>query len=570
VSGKIFINYRRKQSLAEAQHLATILSREFGERRVFIDVRGIDGFSNWLETLKQEVEGTSAMISVVGRGWLAALDREEHPSGVATRDFVRFEIAEALRRKIPVLPVLLDDAELPKSSELPIEIQGIWSRQAIRLHGDRFPEDAAAISKKLKKILKEAENSKGLAPWMAAALSAAAFAAGVTAPAALTRLGVIERSSESVLREALEDAKTHAAKAEARYWVTLRERDRAVAAKEAAGNEARAAIESAESERSKREAADRQYGTAVSELDRVTAAKDKAKIEARAASELASSEILKRERAEARLAAAEQRLAADVEEALKPQEDFQECADCPRMVVIPAGNFWMGSDDEAERFDNEGPRHKVTFSRPFAVGVYAVTFSEWDACVAAGGCGGYTPSDEGWGRGDRPVINVSWKEARAYVAWLSKHTRAHYRLLSEAEREYAARAGTSTPFWWGSSITPKQANYDGNYVYAGGGSKGAYCQKTLSVRSFTPNPWGLYQVHGNVWEWVEDCWHANYDGAPPDGSAWAAKSCDARVLRGGYWFGRPQWIRAASRAASDTGFRSSYVGFRVARTLLTP
>ena len=128
---------------------------------------------------------------------------------------------------------------------------------------------------------------------------------------------------------------------------------------------------------------------------------------------------------------------------------------------------------------------------------------------------------EGWGRGKRPVINVNWDDAKAYVAWLSRKTGKTYRLLSEAEREYVTRAGTTTPFWWGSSISTSQANYDGNYTY-GSGSKGEYRQKTMPVDSFQPNPWGLYQVHGNVWEWTEDCWNDSYNGAPTDGSAWTA------------------------------------------------
>jgi formylglycine-generating enzyme required for sulfatase activity len=149
----------------------------------------------------------------------------------------------------------------------------------------------------------------------------------------------------------------------------------------------------------------------------------------------------------------------------------------------------------------------VTLARPFAVGRFAVTFDEWDACAADGGCNGYKPEDKGWGRGRRPVIEVSWDDAKAYVAWLSKTTGKTYRQLSEAEREYVTRAGTTTPFWWGNSISTSQANYDGTSV------NGEYRQQTLPVGSLQPNPWGLYHVHGNVWEWVEDCNHGSYSGA---------------------------------------------------------
>src|SRR5262249_26700674 len=143
-----------------------------------------------------------------------------------------------------------------------------------------------------------------------------------------------------------------------------------------------------------------------------------------------------------------------------------------------------------------------------------------------------------------------------------------YRLLSEAEREYVTRAGTTTPFWWGSAITPHQSNYDGNYAYAGGGSKGEYRKASVPVASFEANPWGLYQVHGNVWEWYEDVWHDDFNGAPPDGSAWLqGGDTRRRVVRGGSWFNFPQFLRAACRNWYFTEYRYYGQGFRLARTL---
>jgi formylglycine-generating enzyme required for sulfatase activity len=247
---------------------------------------------------------------------------------------------------------------------------------------------------------------------------------------------------------------------------------------------------------------------------------------------------------------------------------FKDCPACPEVVLAPSGSFSMGSpESEPGRTNDEGPQHRVTFAKPFAVGRFAVTFAEWDACVAGGGCGGYKPSDEGWGRADRPVINVNRDDAQAYVKWLSKKTGRHYRLLSEAEREYVTRAGKQSPFWWGASISPEQANYDGKYTY-NGGSKGEYRGRTLPVKSFDPNPWGLYQVHGNVWEWVEDCWVDNYNGAPSDGSAWTTGECGSRVLRGGSWNAYPQYLRAAYHGIYFSGsgprVRSNDRGFRVA------
>jgi formylglycine-generating enzyme required for sulfatase activity len=259
---------------------------------------------------------------------------------------------------------------------------------------------------------------------------------------------------------------------------------------------------------------------------------------------------------------------------------FKDCPDCPEMVVVPAGNFRMGSTqaevdalvreygkDIEQYFTRELPQHEVTIGATFAVGRFAVTFAEWDACVADGGCGGYKPDDSGWGRDDRPVINVSWSYAKTYVAWLSQKTGKEYRLLSEAEWEYAARAGTTTPFWWGQSISTEMANYNGNYTY-GGSAKGEYRQKTVPVKSFKPNPWGLYQVHGNVYDWVEDCWHDSYQNAPGDGLANTTGECKYRVLRGGTWYNYPRSLRAAHRLAYIPDLRLSHLGLRVARTIV--
>jgi formylglycine-generating enzyme required for sulfatase activity len=248
-------------------------------------------------------------------------------------------------------------------------------------------------------------------------------------------------------------------------------------------------------------------------------------------------------------------------------ESFKDCPNCPEMVVAPAGSFTMGSpENEPGRKDNEGPLHEVTIDRPFAVGRFPVTFAEWDACAKDGGCDGYYPSDWGTGRGDNPVVHVNWDDMKVYVKWLSDRTGKNYRLLSEAEREYVTRAGTETPFWWGSSISMEQANCNGNYAY-NGGTKGELRGKTVPVKSFRPNPWGLYQVHGNVWEPVEDCWHDNYNGSPADGSAWLTQDCALHVIRGGSWNDDPKFARAAARGKGNPMARVRNVGFRLARTI---
>ena len=258
---------------------------------------------------------------------------------------------------------------------------------------------------------------------------------------------------------------------------------------------------------------------------------------------------------------------------LAPGDEFSDCDICPQMVVVPAGTFTMGSPASEEgRRDYEGPQHSVTIPAPFAVGVYEATFAEWDACVRAGGCAGDAPDDEGWGRSSRPVINVSWNDAQAYVSWLSLHTGADYRLLSEAEWEYVARAATRTARYWGESASDhcRFANGDDDYRLCQDGY-----EDTAPVGSFEPNAFGLFDVLGNVSEWTQDCWDgsygdppAGYAGAPTDGSAWEPEYyCIHRALRGGSWGHRPWRLRSADRDGFPSDFSHSTFGFRVARTL---
>jgi formylglycine-generating enzyme required for sulfatase activity len=263
-------------------------------------------------------------------------------------------------------------------------------------------------------------------------------------------------------------------------------------------------------------------------------------------------------------------LSPDAERALKPGQTFRECAkDCPEMVVVPAGDFMMGSPPtEKGRMPDEGPQHRVTIARPFAVSKYDVTFIDWDACVSVGGCPRESRAgDVDWGRGTRPVIHVSWDDAQQYVAWLSRMTGKPYRLLSDAEFEYAARAGTQTAYPWGDDIGDNNANCVG----CGSqwtGSAGTW--QTAPVGSFAANRFGLYDMVGNVWKWVQDCYHPNYDGAPTDGSTWTGGDCTARVIRGGSWGGGPEFVRPAFRDRSSTNDRNYTLGFRVGRTLVAP
>src|SRR4051812_1421336 len=237
---------------------------------------------------------------------------------------------------------------------------------------------------------------------------------------------------------------------------------------------------------------------------------------------------------------------------------FRECNRCPEMVVVPKGEFLMGSPaTEMHRTRSEGPQHKVAILANFAVSKFETTFDEWKACVDARVCENI--SDHHWGRGNRPVINIAWDDARQYAHWLSGRTGRTYRLLSEAEWEYAARAGSTSAYPWGDTIGEGNANCDGC------GSQ--WDRQTAPAASFKANAFGLHDMQGNVFEWVQDCATANYDDAPTDGSAITDNSCGSRILRGGSWSYSPPDLRSAARRASPANDQSSSRGFRLARTL---
>ena len=253
---------------------------------------------------------------------------------------------------------------------------------------------------------------------------------------------------------------------------------------------------------------------------------------------------------------------------------IQDCSTCPEMVVVPAGQFVMGSPpSELGRDDDEGPPHLVTIAKPFAVGKYEVTFDEWDACVAARACA--RADDSGFGRGRRPVINVNYERATGYAEWLAEKTGKKYRLLSEAEWEYATRGGSDKSRFWGSSadracgfanVNDQTSLRVNKFDWESFPCDDGYA-KTAPVGTFKPNAFGLYDMMGNVWEWVEDCYNKTYEGAPTNGSAWGMGDCSLRVNRGGSWSFFPSLVRSARRNGFQPSKRNNNLGFRVARTL---
>jgi formylglycine-generating enzyme required for sulfatase activity len=460
---RIFISYRRQDARYQARSIHAAFAREAGADNVFMDVDSIPPGSNFRKILKDWVDGCEALLALIGPEWIDVRDpatglrRLENAS-----DFVRIEIGEALKRDIPVVPVLLDGAPMPRVDQLPEDLQELCDRQAVLVEYRTFDADVERLIRKLR---------LGAAP--------APVPQPVPAPPA---------------------------------------------------NDGRIAIDAAI----------------------VTGAANGRMLPGNGKTEW-----------------------------------FKDHALGPEMVVIPEGQFVMGSPaGEEGREDSEGPQHTVSIKAPFALGRCAVTLAEFGAFVEATGRAMpdelHTFEDGKWetrkGRSFRnpgfaqtprhPAVGVNWDDATAYCEWLSAQTGKAYRLPSEAEWEYACRAGSSTPFWWGASISTHEANYDGNYTY-NGGNKWQYPSGTLPVDTFKPNLWGLYQVHGNVWELCADSWHNNYRGAPEDGSAWMGGDEARRVSRGGSRGYGPRWLRAAARSWYSSGYRNRNRGFRVARSILT-
>jgi formylglycine-generating enzyme required for sulfatase activity len=571
---------RRRKAADAAQYLATTLYRRFGPKRIFVCIPGTDGGEYWLRTPLQ-IAASEAMVVLIGKGWSDLKDEQGNRRIDNPNDPVRFEIAQRLARGLPLLPVLLGDAAMPETAQLPDQLMMLTQTQAMRLRGERFEQDADAIARRLKAML--APRRAGGAPIWALSLGlGAVLLGGVVGLSLLAMPG-----GEAQLHAAADDARQRAIAAEDRAARAeraaetsesarrslLRDQDglkdqRDEALKETANLKAMVTT-------AQKEAAAARESADAAQKQRDEARKDADIAKKRVADLQAAENDRRRAEAEAKRRADEEAARRDPARSITPASgqsfrdllaDGSPCPMCPEMVVAPAGTFTMGSAPSEPERNNDEEQVRVTITRPFAVGKFAVTFDQWDACVADGGCNGYRPADQGWGRGNRPVINVNWNDAKAFAEWLSRKTGKTYRLPSEAEREYATRAGTTTPFWWGSSISPNQANYDGSHIYAGG-PIGEYRQRTLPVDSFKANPWGLFNVHGNVWEWTEDCWNASNQGSPGNGTARTTVNCKQRVVRGGSWNNVPRLLRAAGRDGTADTNRDFVYGFRLARTL---
>jgi formylglycine-generating enzyme required for sulfatase activity len=368
-----------------------------------------------------------------------------------------------------------------------------------------------------------------------------------------TLIEEVQRGSDQAT--AAKAAADKAAKEKAAAAAAAEATARAAEERAAAAEAERAASERAAAERAARQAA----AEAAAEEDARKAAAEEAS--RRAAAEAAAAEKARQAAAKATAAAAAAEAARQAAHAKvagtapSTVKTFRDCDGCPEMIALAPGSFTMGSKGGDA---SEHPAHKVTIAYPFAISRFEVTVAEWKACHAAGGCD-YLPTRKGM-TATSPIYNLSWLDTQKYVKWLSKKTGQAYRLPSEAEWEYAARAGTKTEYWWGDDIGKGNANCrdcGGEWT----------SKRPAAVDSFAANAFGLQGMNGSVWEWVGDCWFDSYDGAPGDGSARSRKNCQSRVLRGGSWRNDPSYARSASRFNYDNDVRYVLNGFRVVRPM---
>jgi formylglycine-generating enzyme required for sulfatase activity len=444
---KIFINYRRDDVRSDAARIRDRLAAVFGQANVFMDVENLVAGQRFDMALNKELAQCDVLLAMIGPRWLDLLkERQASTDG----DFVREEIATALKRAIPVIPVLIDRTPLPRADQLPEDLRNLvmyHKHDVTHEHFGREVEELIAAIKANSPSGAEVQSAGNARKWGLLGAGAAAAIA----------VGLLSAHYAGVPLP----------------WPTSEPG---------------------------------QSGAGTS-------------------------------RNEGKVSGGE----GEQAEMTRPGRVFRDCPDlCPEMIVMRPGEFKMGSANGEE---DEKPAHNVTISKPFAVGKYEVTFAEWDACVNDGGCQ-YKP-DADWGR-DRHVT-------KEFLPWLSRKAGTLYRLLSESEWEYAARQGTLSKFSTGGTIERSQAQFSE--------------RRTAEVGSFPPGPWGLSDVHGNVWEWVQDCHNDSYSGVPADGRP-APESADCvRVMRGGSWTDGSEALRSSNREWDSADSRRNVIGFRVARSM---
>ncbi len=462
--------------------------------RVFMDVDTIEPGVDFERVIEKAVGECDVLVAVIGKRWMGG-EASDSSRLDNPKDYVRLEISTALARDIRVIPLLVDGTTMPSDDVLPAPLRPITRRHAIELSNTRFSFDVERLITAIRRTLGEGEENQG------DNTSANGGDLHVTRKRKTFQppwliYGIVAAGLVVIVLSLV-------------FWWAKRERpeqDKGVSLPPQNRLQPRKETESRDSVRQSKE-------------DQPIATRPV----------LAAGKVFR--------------------------DRLKSGGEGPEMVVIPAGSFQMG-DVQGGGDKDELPVRTVRIQNPFAIGRYEATFGEYDQFTKA--TNRQFASDQAWGRGRRPVIFVSWQDAVEYAKWLSLQSGKPYRLPTEAEWEYAARAGNPTAYWWGKDWVRGMANCSGS----GCGSQ--WGKKTAPVGSFKPNPFGLYDTAGNVWEWVEECWHDNYSGAPTDGSAWTSGgNCARRVIRGGSWENTPRNLRSSKRGRYYPENRDYFIGFRL-------
>lgn len=607
---KIFISHRRKDKGYAARGINDALSRKFGKLNVYFDLDSILVGLDWRKQIDEMVAKCDVMIVVIGDDWLEV--RESGRSRLADEDdLVHFEVSTALKRDIPVIPVLVGNASIPDKEKLPDALKPLHYRQAVEVRDDanfnahieklligievvapdkddpnEFEPDAPAPSVKAPHApqawLQRSKWIKSLPVILAVGLAVIVVGLAwqplmdwMSKDEVTSSRDVPSNNDHNVIQKYALTINPEPTDAKIRFLSTGQEYQPGVLLVSGSYHvEVSRPGYVTQTQWLEIESHDLNLNFVLKaeEPEPVEESTEGQIPEPKSGTKYVESEkyvesgttYVETPNIQSQELPDKQSTTSKSEQEKEPEfvagQAFKDCDECPEMVVIPDGNFMMGGSGQ-----DEYPVHQVSVSS-FAMGRYEVTFHEYDAFAHS--TLKDLPDDDGRGRGERPVIHVSWEDAQAYVGWLSKQTGKRYRLPSEAEWEYSARAGTSTTHWWGKDI-----DQDGEVWANCGGCGSQWAGKMAApVGRFPANPFGLYDTAGNVWEWVEDCWHEDYSGEnrPNDGSAWLEENnCkhNNRVFRSGAWDVPPRAIRPAIRLWGGHRTTSGSLGFRVAQDL---
>jgi formylglycine-generating enzyme required for sulfatase activity len=585
--GKIFVNYRRDDSAPHALSIAQYLEREFGPANVFLDIDRMRAGEKFPKVLEERLAVSKAMLVVIGPQWLALKNDNGTRRLDDPEDWVRLEIARALARGIPVIPVLVGGASLPKKSDLPDDLRALIDHQVATVTTNGFRAEMACLARDINTLLGPRRRwpiAAGLISVIAGAVGFAMYAGLIP----MMGLGSLLYPGEPVPRANSPPAASAAQKAPAKELAPEKQQPAASTAPEAKKLTIAEARRKVEEAKAKRNAL---LGVVGDEDSKAAKGADPAGLTSDSGAST-KNQAAKRER-EGTPSVSAPRVGAGraAVEALKPGTVFRDCSTCPEMVVVPAGEFMMGpAQGEEKPVQNERLQRRIKIERSFAVGTHEVTVQEFEVFASenavladAGGCAVWTAHGHRFEQ-DRsfrspsfsqlpthPAVCVSWQAAVEYGNWLSTKTGKMYRLPSEAEWEYAARANSTTRYFFGDDEAEicehgNAADRTSAFMWGNGLCSDGAGVQTAPAGQYKPNAFGIYDMLGNAAEWVEDCASPDLSAIPLNGAAATRGDCSQRITRGGAWDNGPKDVRTSVRGGYPLKAKDT-IGFRVVREL---